>query len=229
MSATPARIQRAFHVEKLFPAGVVAFETREGASPDDLLPSEREYIARAVDTRVAEFAAGRLCARAGMEALGLAPAPIPSGKDRAPTWPAGIVGSITHTDDYCVAVVGEAKAFASLGVDAEAAGRLKPDLWHLTLHTEERKSLQGVEEAAARAAATVFFSAKEAFYKCQYALTRSWIGFEDVIVRLREGTFELTVVEESRPAFQIQKSWQGRYTADEALVIAGMALPSGDR
>lgn len=66
-------IQRATAVEKLFPPGVIAFEIRGVASPDDLFPSERECVARAVERRVREFAAGRLCARAGLMALGLEP------------------------------------------------------------------------------------------------------------------------------------------------------------
>ena len=217
-------IQRATRVEGLFPPGVIAFETRIGGTPEDLFPIEREHVVRAVDTRVAEFAAGRMCARAAMAVLGLESTPIPAGKDRAPIWPEGVVGSITHTDDYCVAVVGEAKQFAALGIDAESAGRLKPELWHLTLHTEERKVLLGMNGVAAQAQATVLFSAKEAFYKCQYARTRSWVGFEDVIVRIKDDTFEVTVVEQTRPVFQVQKRWTGRYFADEALILAGVAL-----
>ena len=27
---------------------------------------------------------------------------------------------------------------------------------------------------------TLFFSAKESFYKCQYPLTQEWVGFQDV-------------------------------------------------
>jgi len=217
-------IQRAARVEGLFPPGVIAFETRIGGTPEDLFPIEREHVIRAVDTRVAEFAAGRMCARAAMAVLGLEPTPVPAGKDRAPIWPTGVVGTITHTDDYCVAVVGEATRFAALGIDAEAAGRLKPDLWHLTLHTEERKALLGMPEEAARARATVLFSAKEAFYKCQYAMTKSWVGFEDVIVKVEGDAFDVTVVEQTRPVARIQKRWTGRYLTDESLVLAAVAL-----
>jgi 4'-phosphopantetheinyl transferase EntD len=217
-------IQRAKAIEALFPAGVIAFEGRERASAEDLFPSEREYVARAVGSRVAEFAAGRLCARAAMAVLGLEPTPILAGTDRAPVWPAGIVGSITHTDDYCVAVVAAAKAFASLGVDAENAGRLEPHLWHMTLHPEERQGLESMEASAAKETATLLFSAKEAFYKCQYPLTRSWVGFEDVIVRVGEGTFEVRVINETRPAHTLQALWQGRFIADAARVVTGVAL-----
>ena len=29
---------------------------------------------------------------------------------------------------------------------------------------------------------TLFFSAKESFYKCQYPLTKEWVGFQDVAI-----------------------------------------------
>src|SRR5690349_8745449 len=144
-------VQRAPHIESLFPAGVVAFEARGGSvAADSLFPIEREYVARAIEKRVLEFAAGRACARAAMKELGLGDVAIPAGEDRAPVWPVGVVGSITHTDAYCLAVVADASRFASIGVDVEAAGRLKADLWRLTLHDEERAVVDSMEEGAGR-------------------------------------------------------------------------------
>lgn len=220
--------QRASAVESLFPPGVVAFELRGGSSPDELYPVEHEYIVRAIPKRAAEFAAGRACARAAMSVLGIEPTAIPGGQDRAPLWPEGVVGSITHTDHYCLAVVGESAKFASLGVDVEAAGRLKPDLWRLTLHPDERAALEGMDEAAAQAQATLLFSAKEAFYKCQYALTRGWVGFEDVIVSVGPDRFEVTLVNETREAFQLQKTWPGRLLANDEHVVTAVALGRRD-
>ena len=173
-------VQRATAVENLFPSGAIAFEVRGVASPYDLFPSEREYVARSVESRVREFAAGRLCARAGLAELGFKPTPLLPGLDRAPLWPSGIVGSITHTDGYCVAVVGLDTKFAAIGVDAERIGYVSSSLWHLTMRAEELRRLQFLEEPARRQMATVIFSAKEAFYKCQHALTHRWLEFEDL-------------------------------------------------
>ena len=52
-----------------------------------------------------------------------------TGTDRAPLWPAGAVGSISHTDDYCVVVVGHSVEHRSLGVDAEPAAPLEEHVW----------------------------------------------------------------------------------------------------
>lgn len=223
------RIQRASAVEKLFPPGVIAFEIRGVASADDLFPSERECVARSVEKRVREFAAGRLCARAGLTELGLKPTPLLPGRDRAPMWPPGIVGSITHTDSYCVAVVALETQFAAIGVDAECNGHVSPSLWKFTMRAEELSSLQSLEEAARRQMATVIFSAKEAFYKYQYALTRSWLGFEDVIVNIAGDAFEVSVVEAMHPIRYMLSPWIGRFSVDEALVVAGIAAERHSR
>ncbi|SFH84088.1 4'-phosphopantetheinyl transferase family protein [Albimonas pacifica] len=121
--------------------------------PPDLL--------RAVDRRRSEFLAGRLCAALALRALG---APEAVGRDgRAPVWPEGVRGSISHAGDLALAVA--ARGAAGLGVDCEA--RFSPDL--------AAEVGPGVLTAADRAArppdwdeawlCTLAFSAKEALYK----------------------------------------------------------------
>jgi 4'-phosphopantetheinyl transferase EntD len=215
-------VQRAVAVEKLFPSGVIAFEIRGGASPDNLFPAERACVARAVEGRVREFAAGRLCARAGIAALGLEPAPLLSRQDRAPRWPAGIVGSITHTHGYCIAAVGLEAQFEAIGLDAECTGRVDHSLRPLTMRAEEISRLEGLGEVERQQMTAVIFSAKEAFYKCQYALTRTWLGFEDVSVRVADDTFEVTVVEATHPIQRVRTRWIGRFAANDAFVVTGI-------
>ena len=79
--------------------------------------------------RIQEFAAGRLCARRALGEFGRRGFPIPVARDRQPFWPAGVVGSITHTAGLCAAVVAERSRLAALGVDTELGGAVKPELW----------------------------------------------------------------------------------------------------
>lgn len=216
-------------VEALFRRGACAFELCGLASPDDLLPMERFCVSRAVKARVLEFAAGRVCARAAITALGHPVAPILSGSDRSPIWPSGVVGSITHTGQYCAAVVGSAEQFTAIGVDAERLGAVDPPLWPLTFHPDEITNLRRLDHAASSEAATMIFAAKEAFYKCQYGITRSWIGFQDVIVTITDGNFDLSFADEAKFAPQLPGRWKGRLAVVEDLVIAGISVerPSG--
>jgi len=155
----------------LFPPGAVAAELREPGDPQLLLPAEAMYVRRAVPKRVREFAAGRLCARRALAEFGIVDFPIQVADDRQPVWPGSMVGSITHTAGYGAAVVSERRSAAALGLDSEVVGDVKAELWpRICVPTESAwvESLPASEQAAA---VTLIFSAKEAFYKLQEAVT----------------------------------------------------------
>lgn len=161
---------------------LVAFELVGGGDPRQLHPNEAAHVGHASDQRRGEFAAGRVCARAGLRELGVDPdRPLVAAADRSPQWPEGIIGSISHTGAYCVAVVARADGSdGGLGVDAEQLGRVT-DRLHRTIFTDgERAWLDRLGARDRSHAATMLFSAKEAFYKAQHPLTRSWVGFKDV-------------------------------------------------
>jgi enterobactin synthetase component D len=82
-------------------------------------------LARAVPKRKAEFLAGRLGARRALAELGLEAPPLPVGPDRSAVWPAGCVGSITHTHGFVSVAAARADRVRSLGVDSERIMREK--------------------------------------------------------------------------------------------------------
>lgn len=135
--------------------------------PEPLWPGE---VIAAVPHRLAEFAAGRTAARQALSALGLPKAAIPMGEDRAPLWPQGVVGSISHCAGACMAVVARQRDFAGIGLDLEPAQPLALDLWPSILRPEEA--------AADGLGALRIFVAKEAAYKAQYVLTRQVFDFQ---------------------------------------------------
>lgn len=145
-------------------------------------PDEWEDIASAAPNRQKEFVAGRQLARALSEQIGLPPAPLRRAEDRAPVWPVDRTGSVSHCDTLCVAAVGKRSAVQSVGVDVETIGRVGQKLW-LTLFTEkEADYFSSLAPDTVALETTLFFSAKESFYKCQYPITREWVGFQDVEV-----------------------------------------------
>ncbi len=151
---------------------------------EDLFPEEAAAMTRARPARVAEFAGGRLAARRAMARLGLARAPIPMGADRAPVWPDGIVGSISHAQGLCLAVVARAQDFLSLGIDVEGDAPLATDLIPEICLPEE---LAPLPKSARPALAKRLFSAKEAAYKAHYPLASQVFGFHGLAVNLTEG------------------------------------------
>src|SRR5450631_1635810 len=107
--SNPAKLSTDFQL--LFPAGAIAAELGEPGRVELLLPEEAAGLGRAVPERQQEFAAGRLCARRALEELGFAGFALLAQADRQPLWPAQIVGSITHTNGLCAAVVGRRSQF----------------------------------------------------------------------------------------------------------------------
>src|SRR3979409_1002599 len=56
-----------------------------------------QALRHATQKRQREFLAGRWCAEEALQCLGAGSTHVAMAKDRAPIWPDGVVGSITHT------------------------------------------------------------------------------------------------------------------------------------
>lgn len=152
--------------------------------PQALWPQERPAVRQAIPRRQREFAAGREAAREAMARIGWSPMAIPAGPDRAPIWPGGLVGSITHTDQICVAVVGKLAQVHAIGVDIEQARPLHADLWPTICTTEEMHTVASLPPSERGLHVTRLFCIKEAFYKWQYPQTLRMLEFNDVQVTL---------------------------------------------
>ena len=148
--------------------------------PGNLHPDEWEDIASAAPNRQEEFAAGRELASVLSDQLGLPPAPLRRGNDRAPVWPIDRTGSLSHCDTLCVAAIGKRSAVQSVGVDVETIGRVEQKLWPTLFTKKEADYFSSLAPDTVALETTLFFSAKESFYKCQYPLTQEWVGFQDV-------------------------------------------------
>ena len=183
-AADAARARLTLSVATLFPPGVVVAELAGSAAPGELTARERDCIAHCAPARIRQFAAGRACAHRALQQLGIDEFSLLVGTDRQPVWPTGIVGSLTHTDDYAAAAVGRDDALLGLGLDCEGADRVKSHLWKRIATPPELEWLNALEPGPAGRAASLLFAAKEAFYKCQFPLTTEWLGFEDVSIEL---------------------------------------------
>ena len=173
---------RSAWLESLFGVDVCAAELRGAGDPQQLFPEERAGQERWVPKRVSEFAAGRQCAHLALRDLGIEPQPLLAQTDRRPRWPAGCVGSISHCAGFACAVVARDSTTRSLGVDAEPMDTLDESLWPRVLGEGERDWVSRQPAELQRRAATLVFSAKEAWYKCQFPVTGNWLEFHDARV-----------------------------------------------
>ena len=217
-------VNAAPRIAALFAPGAVAFETRDTFDANTLLPQEQQFLARAVPKRVHEFAGGRACARAALAQLGFNGIALPVGAARAPVWPPGITGSITHTGGFCAAVVATTTRLRALGLDVEVADSVKPHLWPRICGPEELATLQSTDPQGAIAAATLLFSAKEAFYKCQHFLTGQWLGFCDVSISVEADEFTVRPTRTLEISQHSPGPWQGRYRREAGMVMTGVCI-----
>jgi 4'-phosphopantetheinyl transferase EntD len=221
-------------ISSMFPAGVATAELRGGGDASLLLRGEAEQLGRAVPRRIQEFAAGRLCARRALTDLGIEDFPLRVAHDRQPLWPDSIVGSITHTAGFCAAVVGERHRFIGLGVDAEIVGHVTAQLWSSICTPTEINWLRSLAWSDQAAAAALVFVAKEAFYKCQYAVVHEWLDFHDVRIAplewgARQGAFVITPARQLKLANHATLPMIGEYRFHEDFVLAGLAVSAAVR
>jgi 4'-phosphopantetheinyl transferase EntD len=214
-------------LRSLFPHASFVAQDVPRLADDGLYPEEQAHIRGAVESRRAEFATTRLAARRGLAEMGIAPVPLVPAADRAPMWPDGVVGSIAHTRDYCAVVLGRRPPLRSIGLDAECVRELEDGVVDLILTQRERTWLRSHDRASSRSAvedALLFFSAKEAFYKCQYPVTQRLLGFHDVELDLppQGGRFAVAVKKPDFP--RVVARLEGRFAIEGGRVLCGVEL-----
>jgi 4'-phosphopantetheinyl transferase EntD len=168
-------------IESLF---LVPVAVEIATNSDYLMPLAQEeapFAERMIERRRQEFAAGRASAHRALRRLGAADAPIRVAERREPVWPQGVVGSITHCEGFCAAVVGHATIIAGLGIDAEPARALDLETRDLVLTAAEQEGLSQLPLPPG-VWATVGFVAKEALFKAIYPRWGREIAFEDVLL-----------------------------------------------
>lgn len=128
--------------------------------------------------RRAEFRAGRRCAREALRLVTGRRLLLRREKtERAPIWPEGMAGAISHCDGYAVAVAAQRDRHACLGIDierlfdAEEARAIAPQVL-----TEEERQAFGQDRDTAFLT-SLAFSGKESLFKALYPMVREFRDF----------------------------------------------------
>lgn len=139
----------------------------------ELRSRERHVCDGAAVTRQRDFARGRRAAHAALEQLEVTAAEgIGASDSKAPLWPSGVVGSISHCDAAVAAVVARADQLRGIGLDVEVDQDMEPGAIDAVLRADEE-----------RIDSLVQFSAKESMYKAWEPLMGQWLDFAEVSVQ----------------------------------------------
>lgn len=176
-----------------------------GLDPDDdfLFPEEEALVSEAVAKQRREFLAGRSYARKALSRFGCDPVPILSLPSRAPRWPAGFTGTISHSTTACVAVVARRSDIASIGLDIEDDDPLADDVVPLICCEADLLGHPVIEQSVCTDLPKLVFVVKEAFYETYNPLTGRFLDFTDVEVVIDPDLFgfEARLVNGARPSF----------------------------
>jgi 4'-phosphopantetheinyl transferase EntD len=180
-------------------------------------------LAKAVYGRREEYVAGRACAKAAMEVLGVT-GDIAFGEDRKPVWPHGIVGSITHSKKFVVASIGLADEFQSIGIDCEVV-MTKAKFDSLSNHLATSDDLKLFNGANDDITATIIFSAKEALFKLINPLCHKFFGFDHATVKvIGDDFFEIELHSKLAEVSKFNSIYRGCYKVLNNQIVTSLIL-----
>jgi 4'-phosphopantetheinyl transferase EntD len=229
--ATSLETERYSMVRPLFAKDIALALSNPLGQPAAPLAEEAACLSpNAVAKRRREFAAGRDAAHQAMALLGAPVQAIPVAENRAPVWPAGLVGSISHTRSCAMAVVAHtgdmtAGNIRGLGLDVEEDKPLADDLWPAICSPGEQDWLRAQPNPGQLA--KLVFSAKEAAYKCQFTLSARYYGFDgmELSIDLEQGRFSARFCADQAP-FSCGDCITGRFAIGAGLIVTTAELRS---
>jgi 4'-phosphopantetheinyl transferase EntD len=186
-----------------------------------LLKGEAKLVARAVESRQREFSTGRVLARRLLHEMNVTDFELLRDDDRVPQWPAGIVGSISHTGGLCAVAVAAESVCRGIGVDVEPDEPVSDGIEQRVCTPPEITWLDRGPVADRAHRCRMIFSVKEAVYKAFYPQLREFWGFQDVNVTLDLRAQRFTA---RPPASSGATQVEGRLLRRAGWIIAGLAL-----
>ena len=157
----------------------------DAAFAHPLSPETQSHLPRAIrqatQKRQREFLAGRWCAEQALRRLGAGSIRVAMAEDRAPIWPDGVVGSITHTGNFAAAAVAWVADIPGLGIDSERVidPTIARDVADVCM-VDELSLFSAAHDRSFHEFCTVVFSAKEAVFKSLFPITQKFLEFSDV-------------------------------------------------
>ncbi len=221
-------------IGQLTPDGVATAEAYSDDPDEPVFPGEEAAVARAVTSRRREFVTARRCARAALVALGVPAVAIPSGPDREPLWPDGVVGSITHCAGYRAAAVALYGTVAAIGIDAEPHAALPVGVLDAVSLPAERDHLARLHRVVPGLHwDRLLFCAKETVFKTWYPLTgQRQLGFEEAELRFTaSGSFTARLLRPGprRDGHPPLTEVTGRWQVHGGFVRVAAVVPGPDR
>ena len=191
--------------------------------------AEAVAVSDAVPARKAAFMAGRACARRALRQLGCGSTDLPAGPFGSPSWPSGIVGSVTHTREIAAAIVAKSSAMASLGLDLEEDGMVRDaDTVRTICRPSELIEGLGPGHDLNLRHARFVFCAKEAVYKAYRPLFDQELDFQDALIEFDSdsSSFFAVLMDRRHDLLPDGKMISGVIKRVGGMIVAMTAVPN---
>lgn len=184
----------------------------------------RDQLKKSVVKRQAEFLAGRYAADQALEKIGYINCDVPIGPNRSPSWPKGVVSSITHTSNQAVCAVATDENIQYLGIDLEnvLTPQIAEEIESIVLNRQEYDLIKSAH-VSFELALTLVFSAKESIFKALYPHVKRYFEFDSAQLSyfcLEQGYIEFTLTEDLTSEYVAGTKVSGHFVIENSTVLS---------
>jgi 4'-phosphopantetheinyl transferase EntD len=189
---------------------------------------ERTSAGVVVAERMRELECGREYAKRALEMLNVHCIELGVAPDRAPLWPAGVVGSLAHVVGHAgghfAAAVARIHAVSNIGIDVECETGVHPKIWSHILTPRELERILTLSPPARPIEAQVIWCAKEAIAKA------ARLPIEPTKIEIKRdptGDGYAATWHASHLAGVVSPTeiWRGRTARVQGFILAAVVLP----
>lgn len=197
---------------------------------DNLYAAESSIVRKAVLSRKQEFSTGRFLARKATREFGVPDQALLRGERGEVLWPDSLVGSISHTKEWCAVVVAGAGDVKGIGIDIEADRFRSVDAMSLILHDSELPAFNRIDGSQRIRELLRIFSAKEAIYKAVSGRIGRYVDFKEVCIHSidKAGDFVGSAPEDCE-LDELLSQGKGRGGSIDGLVVSSYIVRDWDR
>ncbi len=147
---------------------------------------------------------------------------IDRGAGGEPLWPAGVVGSISHSKLSCVIAIATWENYRAVGVDVEQLNRITPRVIERITTTNDllESSVLSKYELS-----TLIFSAKESLFKLLYPDVKHYFGFKSAsLIKVSSTHFTMQLERSLGARYQSKERFDGHFMIMGEEIITLMTL-----
>lgn len=185
-----------------------------------------EAIDGAVKKRKAEFLCGRFLAHKALKQLDFSVEHIPIGKNRAPIFPNGCLGSISHTQREAICAAARLSDFQYLGVDLEEVITTSTmnEVESLIINEAEKRLIYHTG-LTPEAALTLAYSVKESIFKALHPSVGYYFDFSAARIKAlstSSGEVICSLARDLSPELPAETLISGEFCIDDNTVLSAI-------